>query len=72
VHQDARSIDHSHVQRAPVLIERKIEEVVVEGEIVIRGLGIGFGGGFGPGPASTATGALDGLWAASVEVLWLG
>lgn len=76
MYQDARSVYHSHVQRTPVLIERKIEKVVVKSEIVVQGLGIDFGGRFGPGPASTVTGASDGrwfeLWVASVEVLRFG
>ena len=60
VYQDTRPVYHRHVQRAPVLVKREIEQVIVEGEIVVRRLRIGFGGGFGPGPASTVSGVSDG------------
>ena len=76
MHQDTRPINHRHVQWTPVLVERKVEQVVVEGEIVIRCLRIDFGVGFGPGPVNTMTGAPDGgryeLGAWCVEVLRFG
>ena len=59
MHQDTCPIDHRHVQRTPVLVKRKVEQVVVEGEIVVRCLRIDFGGRFGPRPISTVTGAPD-------------
>lgn len=59
MYQDARPIYHCHVQWTPVLVEREVEQVVVEGEIVVRRLGIKVGGCFGPGPASTVAGVSD-------------
>ena len=76
MHQDTRPIDHRHVQRTPVLVERKVEQVVVEGEVVVRCLRIEFGGRFGPRPTSTVAGASDGgrfeLGTGCVEVLRFG
>lgn len=60
MYQDTRPVNHRHVQWAPVLVEREVEQVIVEGEIVVGRLRIGFGGGFGPGPASTVSGVPDG------------
>jgi len=76
VHQDTRPIDHRHVQRTPVLVERKVEQVVVEGEIVVRCLRIDFGRRFGPRPIRTVAGAPDWgrfeLGTRCVEVLRFG
>ena len=66
MYQDTRPVDHRHVQRTPVLVEREVEQVIVEGEVVVQRLRIGFGVGFGPGAARTVAGVSDGrgfgLW----------
>jgi predicted NAD/FAD-dependent oxidoreductase len=38
VYQYTRPVYHRHIQRTPVLVEREVEQVIVEGEIVVRRL----------------------------------